>query len=403
MSRAWLFSFYLALLLLFAMGGCVSVPPAGRSAGADLEDAEQTGADGQKEAPPISNEDTQTIQRMREFLDTGLRKLDQGSISEGIAQLVNVLAEASSSKSAANVETLRRKAETELFKVRAGLAMEAGLEWLDENKNQLSASSVDVGADKALQPSVILTLNYGGAGKALVTGAPIVFEFINGSGLLTAVVNTNDYGQANCAVARLDNPNSETVIRASLIYRVRGFSYSFEGISKDFVFIPPARKATILVMEKAGGLIAEDPIILDAVYNKLKGVTFDFSQYNGKLLGEDFLKAFGGEPKAIRKMGLEKEVSYLVMVLNDGYNVSQVELAGKKYNIFKSQTNATTRLIRVADGKIMYSGSVQAVQGQGGTQEKAVLDGFRNAAAAMADKLQQELAEIKRVLAGKAE
>jgi len=46
----------------------------------------------------------------------------------------------------------------------------------------------------------------------------------------------------------------------------------------------------------------------------------------------------------------------------------------------------------------MYSGSVQAVGGQGGSREKAVLDGFRNAAAVMAEKLQQDLVEIERVL-----
>jgi hypothetical protein len=199
-------------------------------------------------------------------------------------------------------------------------------------------------------------------------------------------------------VTRLDDPGAESVVRASLLYRVGGFTYVFEGVSKDFVFIPPARKAAILVMEKAGSLVVDDPVILDSVYNKLKGVAFDFSQYSGKLLGEEFLKVFGGDPQAIRKMGLEKEVSYLVMVLSDGYNVSQVELAGKKYNIFKSQTTATTRLIRVSDGKIMYSGTVQAVPGQGGTQDKAVLDGLRNAAAAMAEKIQEELTEIERVL-----
>lgn len=394
MARVWLLC--LASALMFTAGSCTTVPPSVKSADGQPETSTQD------DARSASGEEAQAIQRMKEYLDNGLKKLDQGAISEGIAQLVSVLAEASSVKSTEAVETLRRKAETELSKVRAGLTLEAGLEWLDENKNQLSARSVDVGGN-ALQPSVILTLNYGGTGKALVTGAPIVFEFIRGGGLLTAAVNTNDYGQANCVVARLDNPNEQSIIRASLLYRVGGFSFPFEGVSKDFVFIPPARNATILVLEKAGDLVAEDPVILDAVYNKLKGVAFDFSQYNGKLLGEDFLKVFGGDPKTIRRMGLEQEVSYLVMVLSDGYNISQVELAGKKYNIFKSQTNATTRLIRVSDGKIMYSGSVQGVSGQGGSREKAVLDGFRNAAAAMAEKLQQELAEIKRVLAGAAD
>jgi len=342
----------------------------------------------------------QLAQRMKEYLDNGLDKLDQGAISEGIAQLVAVLAEGASAKDAA-AEELKRRAETELAKIRAGLAMETGTEWQDANKNQLTASSVNVGGEKTLNPSVILTLNYGGTGKALITGAPIQFEFVKGGGLLTTFVNTNDYGQANCNLARLDSPNSENIIRASLLYKVKGFTYAFEGLTKDFVYAPPARKATILVMERAGAKVAEDPVILDAVFNRLKGVTFDFSQYNGKLLGEQFLTVFGGDPQAIRKMGLEKEVSYLVMVLSDGYNVSQVELQGKKYNIWKSQTTATTRVIRVADGKIMYSGTVQAVAGQGGSVEKAMLDGFRSAAAAMADKIAQDLAEIERVLTGK--
>jgi len=372
--------FCLLALLLFS---CATVPAPDPSAAGQA-------AGGEK----------QLSQRMKEYLDNGLDKLDQGAISEGMAQLVAVLAEGVSAKDPA-AEELKRRAETELAKIRAGLAMETGTEWLDANKNQLTASSVNVGGEKTLNPSVILTLNYGGAGKALVTGAPIQFEFVKGGGLLTAFVNTNDYGQANCNLARLDSPNSENIIRASLLYKVKGFTYAFEGVTKDFVFAPPARKATILVMERAGAKVAEDPVILDAVFNRLKGVTFDFSQYNGKLLGEQFLTVFGGDPQAIRKMGLEKEVSYLVMVLNDGYNVSQVELQGKKYNIWKSQTTATTRVIRVADGKIMYSGTVQAVAGQGGSVEKAVLDGFRIAAAAMADKIAQDLAEIERVLTGK--
>jgi hypothetical protein len=58
-------------------------------------------------------------------------------------------------------------------------------------------------------------------------------------------------------------------------------------------------------------------------------------------------------------------------------------------------------VIRVADGKVLYSGLIQAVAGQGGTAEKAALDSLRNAAAAMQDKVAQELPEIERALAGK--
>jgi hypothetical protein len=41
------------------------------------------------------------------------------------------------------------------------------------------------------------------------------------------------------------------------------------------------------------------------------------------------------------------------------------------------------------------------VGGQGGTEDKAILDGFRNAAQAMAEKLETDYPEIDGVLAGK--
>ncbi len=337
--------------------------------------------------------------RMRQYLENGLEKLDQGAISEGIAQLVAVLSEGASTRDAEALE-LKRRAETELAKIRAGLALEAGTEWLDANKNQLTASSVSLGGRDSPQPSVILTLNYGGTGRALVTGAPIQFTFVRGGGVLTALVNTNDYGQANCNLASLEEPDSESIIRASLLYRIKGFSNGFEGLSRDFVYAPPARKAAILALERAGSTIVEDPAVLHAVYGQLKATAFDFSYYNGKLLGEQFLAVFGGDPQAIRRLGLEKEVSYLVMLLNDAHSVSQVELQGKKYNIWKAQASCSARVIRVVDGKVLYSGILQGVSGQGGTAEKATLDSLRNAAAALQDKVAQDLGEIQRALTG---
>jgi len=390
------------LTLAIVFVGCPTAPPAvQRIEGSDSSSRGAQGdgkPEGKTDASAVG--DNELAQRLNEFLENGLQKLDQGAISEGINHLVSVIAEASAAGSTSgDIRAIVNTAETELTKVAAGLEMEAGTEWVDANKNQISASAIDVGSEYSINPSVILTYNFG-AGKALITGAPIYFEFVQGSGLLTNFVATNDYGQANCAIARLDNPNAETIVRASLIYRVKGYSYPFKGITKDFVFIPPARKATILVMEKAGVKIQDDPVILDSVYNRLKDMAFDFSQYNGVLLGDDFMKVFGGDPSSIKRMGLEKEVSYLVMVLNDGYYVNQVELGGKKYNIFKSQTTATARIIRVSDGKIMYSGTVQAVGGQGGSEDKAILDGFRNAAQSMAEKLETDYPEIDKALAG---
>ena len=386
----------LVVLVALALGlaGCSSGPST--TVSAEAEKAPATRAP----AARVSEAEDQLAVRLREYLDNGRERIDQGSISEGILQLVTVLAEADAADTPTEaVAAVVDQVEAELAKIRAGLSLEPGMEWLDDNKNQVSGSSLDLGTEGAFGPSVIVTFSYG-TGKVLVPGAPIQFEFVKGGGLLTGFVAANDYGQANCAVARLDNPNQESVIRASLVYRAKGFSYAFQGVTRDFVYVPPSRRATILVMEKAADTIQQDPVILDSVYNTLKRIAFDFSQYNGILLGDEFMKVFGGDPQAIRRLGLEKEVSYLVMVLNDGYYLSQVEMGGKKYNIFRSQTTATTRIIRVQDGKILYSGTVQGVPGQGGAADKAVLDGFRNAAQAMADKLTAEFQQIDVALSG---
>lgn len=377
--------------LLLLLAACGSLPESS-GGGPASPAAEQPAA---ASSPPAA----ELMAKLEDYFANGMDKVDRGAYSEGIRQLVTVLAEAEAAGLSAADAAVVARTEQELTKIGAALTLDTGTEWQDAEKNQIRAGSLEVAAGTGITPSVILTVNIG-AGRALVPGAPIFFEFVKGGGLLTSLSTTNDYGQANCSLARLDNPSQETVIRASLVYQVRGFSYRFQGVERSFVYVPPARKATILVLEKTADMVAADPVILDSVYNTLKDVAFDFSQYNGVLLGDDFAKVFGGDPRSITSMGLEKEVSYLVMVMNDGYYVNQVELGGKKYNIFKSQTTATTRIIRVADGKIMYSGTAQAVPGQGGTPEKAVLDGFRNAAAAMAQKLEEDLDSITEALTG---
>jgi hypothetical protein len=234
-----------------------------------------------------------------------------------------------------------------------------------------------------------------------VAGAPVVFEFVKGGGVLTGFVTTNEYGQATCSLARLESQTQESVIRAAVVLSVGGYSHRLQGVERDFVFVPPARRAAILALERFPKGSSQPPLILDPVYNALKGVAFDFSHYDGVLMGDAFMRVFSGDPKAIQALAMQKEVSYLVVVLNDCTAVNQVVLDGKTYNIFKSQTTATTRIIRVADGKILYSGAVQGVAGQGGDAAKAGIEGLRKAATEMADKLTKDLAEINAVLAQK--
>jgi hypothetical protein len=382
MRRACAIVFLAAFLAACASTGPSPEPPVGgTTAGA----AGSTGA----------------LSRMKEFFSSGTARIDEGNVMEGARQLVAVLAEAESLTSPAQeAMDLARRAEAALTSLGAALAMDSGLEWVDPGKNQLSASALEAGSPTGLQPSVILSYNMG-RGRTLVAGAPILFEFVKGGGILTGFVSTNEYGQATCSIARLDSQTQESVIRAGVVFTVDGFSYRMQGVQRDFVYVPPARRATILALERLPRGTNQPPIILDPVYNALKGVAFDFSHYDGVLMGDAFMRVFSGDPKAIKGLGMQKEVSYLVMVLNDCTAVNQVVLDGKTYNIFKSQTTATTRIIRVADGKILYSGAVQGVPGQGGDAAKAGLEGLRRAATEMADKLLKDLAEINAALAPK--
>jgi hypothetical protein len=368
----------LAALLAFLPAGCQSTAPAPKPA-----------SSGQKDPAALMND----------YLAAGRQKIDEGSVVEGARQLVAVLGELEKlqAPSAPAVEAAEQ-AQADLTRLAAALSLDSGVEWLDANKNQLSGSTIDVGSPGAMQPSVILSYNMG-RGRTLVAGAPIAFEFTRGGGALTGFVSTNEYGQATCSVASLDTQAGESVIRASLAVTVNGYTWRPQGLVRDFLFVPPARRATILAMERHPQGTSQPPLILDPVYNALKGVAFDFSHYDGVLMGEAFARVFSGDPKAIQALGVQKEVSYLVMVLNDCAAVNQVVIDGKTYNIYRSRTTATTRIIRVADGKILYSAAVQSVQGQGGDAAKAIQDGLRKAAAEMADRLTKDLAEIGAALA----
>ena len=343
----------------------------------------------------------EALSRMQQFFDSGAAKIGEGSVMEGARLLVAVLSERQAlANPSREAQDLAGRAEAELTGLASALALDSGVEWLDVNKNQLSGSALDIGSPKSMQPSVILSYTMG-RGRTLVAGAPIVFEFVKGGGVATAFVTTNEYGQATCSIARLDSQTAESVIRAGVVFTVGGFSYRLQGVERDFVFVPPSRRATILALERLPKALNQPPIILDPVYNTLKGVAFDFSNYDGTLMGDAFMRVFSGDPKAIQSLGMQKEVSYLVMVLNDCTVVNQVVIDGKTYNIFKSQTTATTRIIRVADGKILYSGAVQAVIGQGGDASKAGMDGLRKAAVEMSEKLSRELGAITAALAEK--
>ncbi len=346
-------------------------------------------------------EDDEAVKKMEEFLENAQENLFQGKVSEGIKQLVSVLAEYNGiSRPSSKVKELASRAETELTKLESAIAIEADTPWLDDKTGQITAQTLDL----SLQPAVMITFR-GETGRTLVANVPVSFAFVNGSGILTGTVNTDEFGMANCTIARLDNTQKENIIRASLVFRVKNTVYRFKSVERDFVYRPPERKATIMVLERSSLGEGEDPYILDPVFNRLKELDFDFSLYNGVLAPDDFMKVYEGERDTIGKLGLEGDVSYLVVVFNDTYSVRQVEMNGKKYNIFVSEARATTRIIRVEDGKIMYQATVERSKkknnnGQGGSIEKAVWDVQSKISADMAEALAAGFPEIRKAMMG---
>jgi hypothetical protein len=292
-------------------------------------------------------------------------------------------------------------AEIELNKIKASLRLDADeVDWMDEKGNQRNGTTLNI----ALVPSVRLTYNTGGD-KWIVANAPIAFTFVKGGGILTGMVNTNELGQASCKIARFENANIENVIRATLTYKEKDFVYTFEGLQREFLFEPPANRATILVLEKSQDGVSADPLIFNPVYGKLKNVAFDFTMYNGSLMGDAFMKVYGGDTAAIRQLSLEKGVSYLVVVLNDCFNVYQPEFNGKPMKAFISEARATLRIVRVADGKILYETKVSRqksdnTHAQGGTRQGAIVNALRSAAEEMEKKLGGEIGQISRIMTG---
>jgi hypothetical protein len=347
------------------------------------------------------NEKASDVAEMQTYLDNARKKIDQLAVSEGISQYVAVLAIENKLKNpSAKARELAKAAETELTKIASALRLTPGPDWLDENDNQITGSTMSLGKDKALNPEVLLTYNMGGS--IVVSGAPVEFGFTKGTGLIDKTIKTNEYGQALSPIARVGNVKQEVVVRATLVFYVKGFRYRFESVSCSFIYVPPSKRATIIVYESAPDYVSDHPFVFDAAYNSLKKIDFDFTQYNGVLLGKKFLKVFGGDINAIKKLALEQSVPYLVMVYNDCYRVNK---AHPDFEIYISEVKATLRIIRVADGKILYEAVAYAdkahnTNGQGGSPEKARNNGFRKAAALLEKELKGQFQQINTALLG---
>ena len=387
-------------ILIFLLFSCVSTDEQDNVNSTDKIDATENPTE--IENTGKTGPDSEIILIMEEYLENGLNKIFEGSISEGIKQLVFVLAEREKNPGQSEkADELVFMAEAELKKLGAAISLEADTMWLDSNMSQMTGNTTELN----IQPNIILTI-ISETGKSLISNAPIYFEFIQGAGTLNNYVTTNSYGQAGCNIIKFENLAEENIVRAYLEYRVDGYTYNFSSVVRDFVYVPPACTAAIIVLEKSVVGISDDPLILDPVYNELKQIDYEYSIYNSVLDEEEFMQAFKGDIDAILSLGLDNNVSYLIMLLNDCNNMIQLtNMQGVPINVFMSEARATIRVIRVVDGTVLYQKDIErnhynGLHGQGNSKAIAALNVQRKIAGDMALDVRVNLREIEQALTG---
>ena len=397
--RGLSFASALAAALLFV--ACATAPalagprpapggfaPAGSAADAPAKAA--PGAPAVKAAGPSAAETEASS-----LMDKARAAIDSNHLAEGIRSYVSVIAIHEESPSPAT-KALADAAASELARIGARLSIEPGSEWVDAKGGQLAGASRAVGKEGALSPSVYLYENFG-AGKSPVADAPIYFEFARNSGSVVSLVTTDAYGKANTTIARLDEPGKEALVRAYPLFRARGRTYAFKSVFRDFSFLPPANVARIVALETGEFGATDNPQVVDALASVLKPLGLQFVPYNGKLAQDSFRRAFGGDRAALSSFGAVAEEPYAAFVLVEVSPTRQMELNGKKYNIFTAEAAATFRLVR-SDGTIVFALPLDRLKGQGGTPEAAVQDALRRAREALSPELEKRLPAIKAAL-----
>ena len=111
-------------------------------------------------------------------------------------------------------------------------------------------------------------------------------------------------------------------------------------------------------------------------------------------MGKDFDLLYNGSRELAGRIGNDTGVSYLFILMIDCYDVRQISMNGKAYDIFSSYATAGLRVVRVSDGRIVYSLAVEKVRGQGNDTESSVRDVFAKSRQELSSALKMKLSEL---------
>lgn len=346
-------------------------------------------------AAPQTPAPAQAVAEMAGYLSKAQDAADSNHLAQAIRSYVTVLALAEESPSP-EAKAKADEASAELARIGTRLTLEPAAEWVDSKGAQIAGSSRSLGKEGGLSPAVYLFESFG-TGKSPVADAPIFFQFVKNAGSLVAFVATDAYGKANTTVARLDEPGSDAVIRAFPVFKARGKSFAFQSVFRDFAYLPPANVARVLALESSELGLSDNPRTVDPVARALKQTGLQILPLNAKLAEEIFRKAYAGDTKALTGLGVDASSPYAAFVLVEVAPARQMELNGKKYNIYTAATTLSFRLVR-CDGTIVFSMPLDSIKGQGGTRDAAIADAYRRAGEAVGLELQKRIQELRAAL-----
>ena len=376
------------LILTAILAGCASAP-----SNSGPEDA------GPSEEAPESNGD-QPVRgngELEAIIEGGERALGRGQVAEAVERFVDVLATDRQRSSDA-----ARRASERLSEIAAGLRLEPGSDWVDQVGNQRSGDARVVGREGALYPEVLLTLNLGG-GRSVVPDLPIRFSFVEGDGLLNQIVTTSEFGQANTVIIELEEGFDEYIIRAMPVVTVNNYTYEFETVTREFSYTRGLSTVALVAADRntqaapaAGGAAAT----VDALFAALEGSGTGGTYYplDASQIGEDFDRVIAGDRDALRRLGDTARAAYIMIITVDTHRLSQVELDGQVYDIFQFFGSGSIRLIRAADGEVLFTTSTDEIRGQGNNEETAERDGRTKVRDALAALVEREAADIREAI-----
>jgi hypothetical protein len=346
-------------------------------------------------AAPAAGQALSPIAEMDSYLAQAIDAEGLNHLAEAIGDYVTVLVLANESPSP-DASARADGASAELARIGSRFTLEPAGEWLDEKGAQVSGNSRDLGQESGLSPAVYLFESFG-SGKSPVADAPIFFQFVKNSGSLVPLVTTDAYGRANTTIAKLEEPGSDAIIRAYPVFAARGKAYAFRSAFRDFAYLPPANIVKVFALERSELGANDAPFTIDALAAALKKAGLQVVSAGSRLGDDTFMGAYAGKTEELAALGIDKSSPYAAFALVEVAAAKQMELNGKKYNIFTAAVTASFRLLR-SDGIVAYSLPLAGIKGQGSSEEAAIADAYRRARESLGSELEKRLEEIRAAL-----